>query len=63
MAARTMPKGGMLREIMKQAMALASGGGVSHNMGELSNFASGVGVGGEWVWFIVWPLPFSAQIG
>lgn len=34
-AARTVPKGGMLREIMKQAMALASGSSVSQNMGEV----------------------------
>lgn len=29
-AARTTPRGGMLREIMKQAMALASGSGYPH---------------------------------
>ncbi len=34
-SARTVPKGGMLREIMKQAMALASGGtGLAHGMGK-----------------------------
>ena len=29
-AARTTPRGGMLREIMQQAMALASGSGIPH---------------------------------
>lgn len=35
MAARTTPRGGMMRAIMKQAMALASGGsGIGSSMGE-----------------------------
>jgi len=42
-AARTTPRGGMLRAIMKQAMAMASGSsGMSGSMGE--------GLG--WVWLI-----------